>query len=222
MQTIRAQKDKLFEQFARIGQALSATKRLELIELLSQCEKDVDTLATHSGMSVANTSRHLQILRQVGLVEARRDGLHIIYSLAGPEVSSLYRNLRHVAEGHIAEVEKIMSQLYREADALEPVDRAHLLKMAKAGKITILDVRPEDEYEAAHLPHAISVPLPKLKDYMRKLPHSQEIVAYCRGPYCVLASEAIKLLRERGFKTRWLGLGVQEWDDAGLPLVSTN
>ncbi|RQW00800.1 ArsR family transcriptional regulator [bacterium] len=212
-------KDRLFEQFARIGQAMSSSKRLELLDLLSQCEKDVETLASNSGMSVANTSRHLLILKAAGLVESRKEGVHNFYHLANQEVVELYCGLRELAERQLADVERIVDELYPGEERMEPVDRKQLIKLAKAGTVTVLDVRPEDEFRAAHLPHAISVPLPKLKNYLKELPKHRQVVAYCRGPYCLMASEAIKLLQSKGYKAIRLGEGIVEWQAAGLPLV---
>jgi rhodanese-related sulfurtransferase/DNA-binding transcriptional ArsR family regulator len=211
-------RDKLYEQFARIGHAMSTSKRLELLELLSQCEKDVETLAEHTQMSTANTSRHLQVLRGAGLVEARRAGLHVFYRLADEHVWELLNSMRRLADSRLADVDRIMAEMYSETDELEPIDRVHLLQLAKAGDITILDVRPEDEYRAAHLPHALSVPLPKLKTYLNKLPREQKIVAFCRGPYCLLAREALKIMRGKGFDAVRMKDGISEWRRARMPI----
>lgn len=215
-------KDKLFEQFARIGQAMSSSKRLELLDLLCQCAKDVETLASNSGMSVANTSRHLLILKAAGLVESKKDGVHNIYRLANQEVIDLYCGLRELAQRQLADVEKIVDDLYPGEERMEPVDRKQLIKLAKAGAVTVLDVRPEDEYKAAHLPHAISVPLAKLKDFLKDLPKNKQVFAYCRGPYCLMATDAIRMLQSKGYKAIRLGEGVVEWQAAGLPLVHEN
>ena len=187
--------------------------------MLSQCQKDVETLANNSGMSVANTSRHLLILKSAGLVESQKEGVHNIYRLASREVVGLYCGLRGLAERQLADVERIVDELYPQEERMEPVDKQQLIKLAKAGAVTVLDVRPEDEYHAAHLPHAISVPLPKLKDYLKDLPLNRQVVAYCRGPYCLMASEAIRFLQKKGYKAIRLGEGVVEWEAAGLPLV---
>ncbi len=220
MASVREIKDRLNEQFARIGHALSSPKRLELLELLHQCEKSVETLAGNSGMSIANTSRHLQVLRGAGLVETRRDGIYIIYRLADEQVASLVSNIKQVAESRLAEVERVLTDLNNELDELEVVDRRRLMKLAKAGEIIVLDVRPEDEYLAAHIPHAISIPLASLKSRIDQLPRDQQIVAYCRGPYCVLASEAVRMLRHRGFRAQRLGDGIAEWKAAGGKVIS--
>ena len=218
--SLREVKDKLNAQFARIGHALSSPKRLEILELLHQCEKSVETLSEHSGMSIANTSRHLQVLKNAGLVETRREGIHIIYRLADEQVHELASNIKRVAESHLAEVERTLAGLAGDEDEIEVVERNKLMKLAKAGKIIVLDVRPADEYLAAHIPHAISVPLDKLKSHLNKLPHDQQIVAYCRGPYCLLAGEAVRILRSSGFRATRLGEGVAEWRAAGQPVVS--
>jgi rhodanese-related sulfurtransferase len=220
--TVREIKDQLNEQFARIGHALSSPKRLEILELLHQCEKSVETLAANAGMSIANTSRHLQVLRGAGLVETRRDGIYIIYRLADEQVSRLVGNLKSVAESRLAEVERVLGVLNEDLEELEVVDRKTLLKLAKAGEIIVLDVRPEDEYTAAHLPHAISIPLGTLKNRIDELPRNQQIVAYCRGPYCVLASEAVRVLREHGYRAIRLGDGIAEWRAAGGKVISGN
>ena len=212
-------KDKLFEQFARIGQAMSSSKRLELLDLLCQCAKDVETLAGNTGMSVANTSRHLQILKAAGLVESQKEGVHNIYCLSNREVADLYCGFRDLAEKQLADVERIVEELYPDEERMEPVNKKQLIKLAKAGAVTVLDVRPEDEYRAAHLPHAISVPLPKLKGYLKKLPKHRKVVAYCRGPYCLMATEAIHLLQNKGYKAIRIGEGIIEWQAAGLPLI---
>ncbi|MBI5058821.1 metalloregulator ArsR/SmtB family transcription factor [candidate division KSB1 bacterium] len=220
MTTSRELKDRLFTQFARIGSALASPKRLELLDLLVQCEKDVETLAAGSGMSVANTSHHLQALHGAALVESRKDGVRVIYRIAGNRVAPLFRNLQQLAETQLGEVERIVKLLNQEDGALAPMDRKELLKLAKTGQVTVLDVRPEDEYRAAHLPHAISVPLPKLRSYLSHLPKTQAIVAYCRGPYCVLAGEAVRLLRAKGFHASRIRDGVAEWQEAGMSIVA--
>ena len=219
MTAVQEIKDKLNEQFARIGHALSSPKRLELLELLHQCEKSVETLVANSGMSVANTSRHLQVLRGAGLVETRREGIYIYYRLADDQVYNLVSNMKRVAESRLAEVERVLANLADDSDEVEVMDRNKLMKLAKAGKIIVLDVRPEDEFRAGHLPHALSIPLDKLKSRLNELPSDQNIVAYCRGPYCVLSGEAVRVLRSKGFEARRLGDGVAEWKAAGMPVA---
>jgi rhodanese-related sulfurtransferase/DNA-binding transcriptional ArsR family regulator len=219
MASIRDIKNTLNQQFAKIGHALSSPKRLELLELLHQCEKRVETLSENSGMSMANTSRHLQVLRGAGFVETRREGIHIIYRLADERVYELVRNVKRVAQSRLAEVERVLAGLAHDTDQFEVVDRSRLMKLARAGKIIVLDVRPKDEYAAAHIPHAISLPLDKLEDHLKKLSYHQRIVAYCRGPYCLLASEAVRVLRSKGFRATRLEEGLAEWKAAGHPVV---
>lgn len=218
MSPLRETKDRLFEQFSRIGQALSSPKRLELLELLCQSEKDVETLAENSGMSVANTSQHLQVLKTAGLVSSQKAGLRNVYRIASRNVVELFSGLRGVAEDRLADIKRIVDEYYPQDERLEPVDKEELLKLAKAGAVTVLDVRPADEYRAAHLPHAISAPLQQLKAYLKQLPKDRQVFAYCRGPYCMMASEAIRLLQEQGFDAIRLGEGVVEWEAAGFPL----
>jgi len=222
MASAREFKERLNGQFARIGHALSSPKRLELLELLHQCEKSVETLSANTTMSVANTSSHLQVLRGAGLVEARREGTYVIYRLADEQVNALVSSMKRLAESRLAEVERVLADLNDglDDDYLEVADRAKLMKLARTGEIIVLDVRPEDEYEAAHIPHAISIPLASLKTRIDELPRDQQIVAYCRGPYCVLASEAVRVLRGTGFHVVRLGDGIAEWRAAGQPVVS--
>jgi rhodanese-related sulfurtransferase len=218
--SLRDLKDQLNEQFARIGQALSSPKRLELLELLHQCPKTVETLADNTAMSVANTSRHLQVLRSAGLVDTQRDGVYMIYRLSDEQVYTLVRSMKGVAELRLAEVDRVLADLNADADELEVVDRDQLLMLARTGKVIVLDVRPEDEFTASHLPHAVSIPLTVLTSRMNELPRDQQIVAYCRGPYCVLASEAVRYLKSHGYHAVRLGDGVAEWKAAGQPIVS--
>lgn len=220
MESIFEIKGKLFEQFAAIGHALSSPKRLELLELLHQCEKRVEILAGNSSMSVANTSRHLQVLRSAGLVETRREGFHIYYRLADAQVHDLVRNLKSLAETRLADVERVLAKLNDDMDGFEVIERDQLVPMAMSGEILVLDIRPEDEYEAAHMAHAISVPLAKLAGYLDRLPKGQKIVAYCRGPYCVLANAAVKMLREAGFNAMRIRDGISELRAAGVPIVT--
>ncbi len=215
-------KKRLFEQFARIGRALSAPLRLELLDLLSQSEKPVDRLATQTGMTIANASRHLQVLRSAGLVESRRDGLHVYYRLADPHVAGVLRHVQTLAESRLAEVERILTEIVRDVTTLEAVDREQLLQLAQRGDVLILDVRPEDEYREAHLPFALSIPLPELKQRLDALAKNRRVVAYCRGPYCVLASEAVRLLRHLGYDAVRLTDSVTDWKDAGMTLVSND
>ena len=215
----RETKDKLYTQFARLGHALSSPKRLELLDLLCQSEKTVEMLAEQALMSVANTSRHLQVLRTARLVDGRKDGVFVYYSLADGEVCDFFRSLRRLAENRIAEIDRIIADYFDASPHLQPIDRKNLLKRAKAGEVLILDVRPEDEYAAGHLPYAKSVPLSRLKERLKELSPKAEIVAYCRGPYCVLAQEAVSFLRSKGLKAIRLEDGVIEWREAGFPVV---
>ena len=173
-------------------------------------------------MSFANTSRHLQVLRGAGLVETRREGIHIFYRLADEQVHELVRSTKRVAQSRLAEVERVLSDITDDPDVVEVVDRNKLQKLVKAGKIIVLDVRPEDEYMAEHIPHALSIPLDKLKYHLNKLPKDHQIFAYCRGPYCILSGEAVRVLRGSGFQATLLGDGIAEWKAAGMPVVRAN
>lgn len=219
MPVARETKDRLYTQFARLGHALSSPKRLELLDLLCQSEKTVEMLAKQTLMSVANTSRHLQVLRTARLVDSRKDGVFVYYRLEGGQVCDFFRSLRSLAEHHNAEIDRIVADYFDASPQLQPVDRKNLIKRAKSGEVIILDVRPEDEFTAGHLPYAISVPLSKLKERLKELPSKTEIVAYCRGPYCVLAQEAVNLLVAKGFKAQRMAEGVAEWREAGQKIV---
>jgi rhodanese-related sulfurtransferase/DNA-binding transcriptional ArsR family regulator len=211
-------KAELFEQFARIGKALGSARRLEILEYLSQAERSVETLARMTGLSVANASQHLQVLRQAGLVQARKEGLYVHYRLAGGAVDRLVAALRVVGEERLAEVDRLV-KLYLEAkDDLEPVPAKELMRRARKGLVTVLDVRPPEEYAAGHIPGAINVPLADLRRRWQELPRDREIVAYCRGPYCLLAFDAVAELRRKGRKARRLEDGFPEWRSAGHPV----
>ena len=209
----------LYAQFAEVAKALGHGHRLEILELLAQGERSVEALADRAGLSVANASQHLRLMRQAGLLASRRDGKHILYRLSDPAVLDLVAALHRVGERNLAEVRDIAAGYFRERDALEPVSRTELARRIKDGLVTVLDVRPEDEFAAGHLPQAINVPLRELSRQLRDLPRSREVVAYCRGPYCVLAFEAVALLRKHGFKVRRLEDGYPEWKAAGLPVA---
>ena len=208
----------LFEQFARIGQALSSGPRLELLELLAQGEYSVDALAQLTGLSVANTSRHLQQLRQAGLVATRKEGQFVHYRLAGDEVVRLLYALGAVGETYSAEVERLVKTFLTDKDSLEPVPAEEVLLRARKGLVTVLDVRPAQEYAAGHVPGAINIPLPEINKRLHELPANREIVAYCRGPYCLMAFEAVAFLRKKGRKARRLQDGLPEWRLRGLPI----
>lgn len=211
----------LYEQFARVGKAVSSSRRLELLECLAQAERSVDTLAKLAGMSVANCSQHLQQLRQAGLVTARKQAQSVYYRLADPAVSELLAILQRIAESRLAEVERLVNSYLTVKDDLEPLPRNELLARARDGLVTVLDVRPREEFAAGHVPGAINVPLDELEQHLQELPRGQEVVAYCRGPYCVLAFEAVARLRAEGFQARRLEEGYPEWKHAGLPVETT-
>jgi rhodanese-related sulfurtransferase len=211
-------KHDLFTQFARVGKALSNANRLELLEYLAQGERSVDELAKVAGLTVANTSQHLQQLRQAGLVDCRKEGLKVFYTLSGDDVIGLLGALRGVGQRHVAEVEKLITTYLTVKDDLEPLPRQELLARVRDGLVTVLDVRPAEEYAAGHVPGATNVPLPDLEKHLQALDPDQEIVAYCRGPHCVLAFEAVDRLRSRGLRARRLEDGYPEWKHAGLPV----
>ena len=211
-------KKQLFEQFARVGKALASGHRLELLEFLAQGERTVEALAEVTGLSVANTSQHLQQLRQVGLVATRKQGLHVHYRLADADVSELLGVMQKIAEKQFAEVERIVRTYLTTKDGLDPISRNDLLKRAAEGEVTVLDVRPPEEYAAGHVPGALNIPVKELIAHLQALPQDQEVVAYCRGPYCVLAFEAVSQLRAHGFRARRLEDGFPEWKTAGLPV----
>lgn len=212
-------KDAVYEQFARIGKAISSPRRLELLDFLCQCPRTVEALARETGQSLANTSRHLQVLRAARLVEAEKKGLHVICRLADEGVSEFYRGLRSLAESRLVEVERVTREFLEKRGMMEPVDRAALLERVRSRQVTVLDVRPREEYEAGHIPGALSVPLGELETALARLPRDQEIVAYCRGPYCVLAVEVVGILRARGFRAVRLEEGVPDWRAMGFPVA---
>ncbi|NIM52654.1 MAG: metalloregulator ArsR/SmtB family transcription factor [Gemmatimonadales bacterium] len=212
-------KDAIYEQFSRIGKAAASPRRLELLDLLSQGPRTVEALAQQAGQSVANTSQHLQVLRAARLVEAEKDGLYVTYRLAGAEVCEFLRTLRRLAELRLAEVERVRRGFFEERGQLEPVDRAALIERVRSGQVTVLDVRPREEYHSAHIPGAISVPLGELERRLEDLPRDRDVVAYCRGPYCVLAAEAVDRLRAHGFNATRLEEGVPDWQARGFPVA---
>ncbi|HEU0186374.1 MAG TPA: metalloregulator ArsR/SmtB family transcription factor [Gallionellaceae bacterium] len=211
-------KKQLFENFALVAKALASANRLELLEALAQGERGVEGLAKASGMSVANTSHHLQLLRSGGLVKSRRDGNQIIYSLTDDNVLLLLAGIRYVAEQQLAEVERIVRENFDSRDNLTPVRRDELLGLVKSGEATVIDVRPSTEYNAGHIEGAVNIPLESLPKWLSKLPHDQEIVAYCRGPYCMLSFEAVEQLRKHGYRARRLEDGFPEWKVEHLPV----
>lgn len=211
-------KSDLFEQFARIGKALSSGKRLEMLEFLAQGERSVEQLARMTALSIANASQHLQQLRQVGLVTARKEGLYVYYRIAGDGIVRLLTALRAVGEEHVADVDRLVKLFLNSKDNLEPVPAKELWQRVKQGLVTVLDVRPPEEYAQGHIRGAINVPVTELKKRLHQIPAGQEVVAYCRGPYCLLAYEAVQLLRQKGIKARRLEEGYPEWKSAGLPV----
>lgn len=213
-------KDAIYEQLARISKALASPRRLELLDLLSQSPRTVESLARETGQSLANTSQHLQILRQVRLVVAEKRGLYVTYRLPDEQVAGFYRSLRVLAESRVGEIERITRDFLDARGLLEPVDQEALVERVARGEVTVIDVRPEEEYRAGHIAGAISFPLAQLKGRMTELPKRQEIVAYCRGPYCVLAVEAVMQLRARGFRAVRLEASVGDWRARGLPVAA--
>jgi ArsR family transcriptional regulator len=211
-------KKTLFAQFAAVAKAVAHPHRLELLEQLAQGERNVEVLADRVGLSMANASQHLQHMRRAGLVAARRDGRFVFYRLADDAVLDVLAALRRVAERQSAEVERLVRSYFTDRDALEPVSRRELVDRLRAGVVTVLDVRPEDEFALGHVPGALNIPLGRLRARLAELDRRREIVAYCRGPYCVLSYEAAALLRARGFKVRRLEDGLPEWRAAGLPV----
>jgi rhodanese-related sulfurtransferase len=216
----RAAKVALFDEFARVAKALASGRRIELLDVLANGERTVEVLAGEVGLSVANTSQHLQVLRQAGLVTTRRDGTSIHYRLAAPEVFELWRTLRTLAASRLAEVERLAAAYLGGRDELEPVTREELARRLQDGEpVLILDVRPATEHAAGHLPGAVSIPVEELHWRLAEPPRDREIVAYCRGPYCAFAHEAVELLRDEGFAARRLEDGVPEWQAAGLAVT---
>lgn len=214
----RQLKDLLYEQVARIGKALGSPKRLELLEMLAQGEKSVDALAAELSIDIKLASAHLKALRDARLVTSRREGKFIHYRLTGPDVAGLGVMLREVAEEHLLELRLALDQMAANPGQLAPVDREALMAQAQRGEVVVIDVRPSDEYAVAHLPFARSMPLAEVEQHLASLPRDKEIVAYCRGPFCLLSDEAVALLQARGYRARKVSDGVSEWQAAGLPL----
>jgi len=215
-------KHDLFAQFARIGKALSSGNRLELLEFIAQAERSVEELARVSGLSMANASQHLRQLKQAGLVTCRKQGLKVYYQLNGDDVLPLLDALRTTAERHLAEVKQLIQTFLLSRDELEPVARPELLERVREGLVTVLDVRPPEEYQAGHVPGAINVPLNELESHLAELDTDHGIVAYCRGPHCILAFEAVARLRKQGFNAARLEDGFPEWRQAGLPVETAD
>jgi rhodanese-related sulfurtransferase/DNA-binding transcriptional ArsR family regulator len=213
-------KSRLYEQFARVGKAVSNPHRLELLELLAQGERTVEALARESNMSLASTSQHLQALRQGGLVQSKKAGLFVHYRISDDSVLELARAMRTVAERRLAELERVVREHFATRSEAEAISMQELLERARSGRVVVLDTRPAEEYAAGHIAGAISVPFDQVEARWRELPKSHVYVAYCRGPYCVYADRAIELLHARGRKARRLSAGFPEWKLSGLPIQS--
>jgi rhodanese-related sulfurtransferase len=218
--TGREFKDRLYDQIGRIARGLDSPRRLEMLEVLAQGERSVEDLAAQTGLSLANASRHLQVLRGARLVEARKEGLRVYYRLAESQVYDAVRAIRGLAERRLAEVDALVRSYLESRDQFEAVPRDELLRRARAGSVVVIDVRPAEEYRAGHIPGALSVPLDELENQIRKLPARKEVVAYCRGPYCVMAYHAVEKLRARHRRARRLVEGFPEWRAAGLPVAT--
>ncbi len=211
-------KKRLFEHFAQVAKAFAHPNRLEILEALSQGERSVNTLARACAMPISNTSHHLQILRDAGLLSSRKEGLMVFYRLADDEVVRVVSGIRTIAERQSADVERIVRENFASRDALKPVRRDELLDLVRKGEAVVIDVRPPEEYAAGHIPGAMNLPLESLARHLKKLPKDQEVVAYCRGPYCMLAFEAVEKLRQKGYRARRLQDGFPEWKAESLPV----
>jgi len=211
-------KNEVYGQLARIGKALASPRRLELLELICQAERSVEQLAGETGMSVANTSQHLHALHEVHLVQSPREGRFVVYGLADVLVSDFYRSFRLLAEDRLAEIERIRQHFFSTEQELTAVNRDTLLERVRRGKVVVIDVRPVKEYQTAHIPQALSIPLQELLERLAELPRNKTIVAYCRGPYCVLAAEAVQVLTARGFRAFRQEDSVDDWRARGLPV----
>jgi rhodanese-related sulfurtransferase/DNA-binding transcriptional ArsR family regulator len=216
----RTAKDSLFDAFAEVAKALSSGRRAEIVDLLAQGERSVDDVAAEIGQSVANTSHHLRAMAKAGLVSTRRDGTRIFYRLSGERVGELWAALRNVAAEHVAGLERLAQAYVGERDGIETIDRDELAARIKRGEVTVLDVRPATEYRSGHIAGARSTPITELRRHLRVLPKDAEVVAYCRGPYCVYADDAVRALNAKGFQARRLIDGYPEWRRAGLPVAA--
>jgi rhodanese-related sulfurtransferase/DNA-binding transcriptional ArsR family regulator len=215
-------KDRLFEQFARIGKALASPKRLEILDLLAQGERTVEEVARETAMPMANASQHLQALKGARMVESRREGLYAYYRLADEGVFRTWQAVRALGETHLAEIDRVVETYLKDRDTLEALVASALIEGLSDGSVVVLDVRPEEEYRAGHIPGALSVPVNALEAALQTLPKDKEIVAYCRGPYCVFSDEAVALLRSRGYRARRLAEGLPDWRAAGLPVETVS
>jgi rhodanese-related sulfurtransferase len=217
----RRVKNALYEEFARVGKAVASPRRLELLDLLSQGEKSVEVLAEQANLGLKNASAQLKVLRAARLVEARRDGQRVLYRLATDGVARFWLSLRALGEVQYAEVRRIAEQFFADPDGLAPIDRAKLVARLRRGEVILIDVRPADEYATGHLPGALSVPIDELEKKLTLLPKGREVIAYCRGRYCVFAVDAVALLRKRGYRALRFEDGIHEWREAGLPVERT-
>jgi rhodanese-related sulfurtransferase len=208
-------KDAIYEQFARLGKAVSAPKRLELLDLLCQGPRTVEALAEQAAISVANASKHLQVLRAARLIDAEKKGMYVEYRLADDEVGRFFFALRELAEARLAEVDHVAREYFEARGEMEAIEGDELLRRVRSGEVTVLDVRPAEEYRAGHIPGALSIPVAELKTRLKELPKNREVVAYCRGPYCVMAVEAVELLRKKGFKAHRMEQGLVDWRARG-------
>jgi rhodanese-related sulfurtransferase/DNA-binding HxlR family transcriptional regulator len=215
----RAFKDPLFDQFARIAKAVANPHRLELVDLLAQGERRVDDLAREAALTVANASQHLQALKQAGLVETRREGTSVYYRLADERVFRLWQAIRELGEARLAEIDRLTRAFLADRAELEAVDADTLMRRLGDGDVVVLDVRPEVEYQAGHIPGSRSIPIDELEQRLQEVPRDREVVAYCRGPYCVFSDEAVALLRARGYEAHRLDVGLPDWRSAGLPVA---
>jgi len=213
-------KDTLYAQFARIGHAVSSPKRLEMLDLLSQGEKTVEQLAAQSETPIKNTSAHLRALRQARLVDTRRDGTYVYYRVGDETVIRLLQSLQELGRVRLAEVEQVASLYLESRDELDAVGLKDLRRLVRAGAVTVIDVRPRDEFEAGHIPGALSLPVPELRKRLGEIPRAREVIAYCRGPYCVYSLEAVTLLRKHGYRARRAEQGLPEWRTEGFDVVA--
>lgn len=214
----RRSKDELFEGFAAVAKALSSGRRIQLLDVLAQSERSVEELATELGQSLANTSHHLRALAQAGLVRARREGTRVIYRPSSERAEALVRVIQEAAAEHLGEIERLTEAFLGDRTGLERITAAELMRRLRHGAVTVLDVRPASEYEAGHIAGARSIPIGELSRRLRSVPRDGEVIAYCRGPYCVFADEAVRLLKRKGFRARRLEEGFPEWRRAGLPV----
>ncbi len=214
--TGREFKDAVFQQFAKMAQAFSSPKRLEILDILTQGERDVATLAREAGATVANTSRHLQVLKNARLVEIRKQGVQVFYRLAGPMVHQSWNDLKNLAENRLPEVDEAVRAFFQELDGMEPISLDDLLSRIERDEVVVLDVRPPEEFKSGHIPGAVSIPLRELKARLAEIQPGKEVVAYCRGPYCVLSAEAVSMLRENGREAIRLCESMFDWQERGF------